>query len=61
MSVSLIIDGYEFYDIDDVREAVEKHVDVIIDGGYCPPEPTTVINLSKGSIEVIRQGAGSIY
>jgi len=46
MSVSLIIDGYEFYDIDDVRDAVESQVDVIIDDGYCPPEPTTVIDLS---------------
>lgn len=58
MSVSLILDGFEFYDIDDVREAVEKQVDVIIDDGYCPPEPTTVIDLSKGSADIIRQGAG---
>ena len=60
MSVSLIIDGYEFYDIDDVRDAVESQVDVIIDDGYCPPEPTTVIDLSGGGIEIIRQGAGDI-
>ncbi len=58
MSVSLIIEGHEFFDIDDVREAVESQVDVIIDDGYCPPEPTTVIDLSDGSIEIIRQGAG---
>lgn len=60
MSVSLIIDGYEFYDIDDVRDAVESQVDVIIDDGYCPPEPTTVIDLSDGGIEIIRFGAGDI-
>ena len=58
MSVSLILKGHEFYDIDDVRGAVEKQVDVIIDDGYCPPEPTTVINLSEGDVEIIRQGAG---
>jgi len=58
MSVSLIIEGYEFFDIDDVRDAVEKQVDVIIDGGYCPPEPTTVIDLSGDGVEIIRQGAG---
>jgi len=58
MSVSLIIDGYEFYDIDDVRDAVESQVDVIIDDDYCPPEPTTVIDLSGGGIEIIRFGAG---
>jgi len=58
MSVSLILEGYEFYDIDDVRDAVESRVDVIIDDGYCPPEPTTVIDLSGDGVEIIRQGAG---
>ena len=58
MSVSLILEGHEFYDIDDVRDAVESRVDVIIDDGYCPPEPTTVIDLSGGGIEIIRFGAG---
>ena len=58
MSVSLILEGHEFYDIDDVRDAIESRVDVIIDDGYCPPEPTTVIDLSGSGIEIIRQGAG---
>ena len=58
MSVSLIIEGHEFYDIDDVRDAVEGRVDVIIDDGYCPPEPTTVIDLSGDGVEIIRHGAG---
>ena len=58
MSVSLILEGHEFYDIDDVRDAIESQVDVIIDDGYCPPEPTTVIDLSGVRIEIIRQGAG---
>jgi tRNA threonylcarbamoyl adenosine modification protein (Sua5/YciO/YrdC/YwlC family) len=58
MSVSLIIEGHEFYDIDDVRDAVEGRVDVIIDDGYCPPEPTTGIDLSGSGVEIIRHGAG---
>jgi tRNA threonylcarbamoyl adenosine modification protein (Sua5/YciO/YrdC/YwlC family) len=58
MSVSLILEGHEFYDIDDVRDAVESRVDVIIDDGYCPPDPTTVIDLSGGGIKIIRHGAG---
>jgi len=58
MSVSLILEGHEFYDINDVRDAIEGRVDVIIDDGYCPPEPTTVIDLSGDVIEIIRQGAG---
>lgn len=60
MSVSLILKGHEFYNIYDVREALENKVDVIIDGGYCLPEPTTVIDLSSSDIEIIRQGAGDI-
>jgi len=58
MSVSLILEGFEFYDINDVRDAVEGRVDVIIDDGYCPPEPTTVIDLSGSGVETIRHGAG---
>ncbi len=58
MSVSLILEGHEFYDINDVRDAVDHKVDLIIDDGYCPPEPTTVIDLSTGNIEIIRRGAG---
>jgi tRNA threonylcarbamoyl adenosine modification protein (Sua5/YciO/YrdC/YwlC family) len=60
MSVSLIIKDCEFFDIDDVRDALEKQVDLIIDSGYCPLEPTTVIDLSLGSVDVIRQGAGDV-
>jgi tRNA threonylcarbamoyl adenosine modification protein (Sua5/YciO/YrdC/YwlC family) len=58
MSVSLILEGCEFYDIDDVRDAVDNQVDLIIDDGYCPPEPTTVIDLSGDVVEIIRHGAG---
>ncbi len=60
MSVSLIIEGCEFFDVDDVTRAVGQQVDVIIDSGHCPPEPTTVIDLSHHSMEIIRHGAGDI-
>jgi tRNA threonylcarbamoyl adenosine modification protein (Sua5/YciO/YrdC/YwlC family) len=60
MSVSLIFEAREFYDIDDVRAAVDNQLELIIDGGYCPPEPTTVIDLSTDKVEVIRLGAGDI-
>ena len=58
MSVSLIIDGHDFVDIEDVQLALEKQVDIIIDDGYCPIEPTTVIDFSSGSVEITRHGAG---
>lgn len=58
MSVSLILKGFEFYDINDVQDAVDNQVDLIIDDGYCPPEPTTVIDLSGEAVVIIRHGAG---
>jgi tRNA threonylcarbamoyl adenosine modification protein (Sua5/YciO/YrdC/YwlC family) len=58
MSVSLILKGFEFYDINDVQDAVDNQVDLIIDDGYCPPEPTTVIDLSGEVVVIIRHGAG---
>jgi tRNA threonylcarbamoyl adenosine modification protein (Sua5/YciO/YrdC/YwlC family) len=58
MSVSLILKGFEFYDINDVQDAVDSQVDLIIDDGYCPPEPTTVIDLSGEAVVIIRHGAG---
>ena len=58
MSVSLMIEDFELFDIADVRAVVEHQVDMIVDAGYCPPEPTTVIDLSNHDIQVVRQGAG---
>ncbi len=60
MSVSLILEGYEFYDIYDVCEVLEKKVDVIIDDGCYQSKPTTVIDLSSGDIKIIRQGTGNV-
>jgi tRNA threonylcarbamoyl adenosine modification protein (Sua5/YciO/YrdC/YwlC family) len=60
MSVSLIIKGYEFYNSNDVKVVLSNLVDLIIDAGHCPPEPTTVIDLSSGEVLIKREGAGSI-
>ena len=56
MSVSLIIPNCEFYDIDDVADAIGNRIDLIIDGGYCPPNPTAVIDLSGDTPVLIRDG-----
>ena len=60
MSASLIIDGYEFYNFNDVKIALNGIVDLLIDGGYCPPEPTTVVDLSGDHPVILREGSGSI-
>ena len=45
-------------DAEDVRSRLEKQVDLIIDGGHCGIEPTTVIRLTDGVADVRRQGKG---
>lgn len=44
----------------DIRDRLEHQVDLIIDGGYCGMEPTTVVDLRDGAPVVLREGAGSI-
>lgn len=47
-------------DADDVIEKLSKHVDLIIDGGHCGIEPTTVIDWLGDAPEVVRQGKGYV-
>lgn len=44
----------------EIRERLEHSVDLIIDGGWCGTEATTVIDLTEDSPQLIRQGAGDI-
>lgn len=54
------------YSVEDLREIyqiedlLEKRVDAIIDAGDCSHSPTTVIDLTSGVPEIIREGAGPI-
>ena len=41
----------------EIRNLLEHAVDLIIDGGWCGTEPTTVIDMTDGT-ELIRRGAG---
>jgi tRNA threonylcarbamoyl adenosine modification protein (Sua5/YciO/YrdC/YwlC family) len=61
MSTSLILPGRELPEIDaeDIRDKLEHQVDLIIDGGHCGLEPTTVVDLTEAAAKVIRQGRGS--
>jgi tRNA threonylcarbamoyl adenosine modification protein (Sua5/YciO/YrdC/YwlC family) len=60
MTSSLLMPGEEYPMTDpyDMRGPLEHSVDLIIDGGYCGLEPTTVIDLTGDSPELIRQGKG---
>lgn len=60
MSSSLILPGMDLPETDayEIRERLEQQVDVIIDGGYCGVEPTTVVDLTASAPTVIRHGRG---
>jgi len=60
MSTTLIMPGEDLplVDIHDIREQLEKHVDLIIDGGACGLAPTTVIDAIDWPPILIRQGKG---
>lgn len=44
----------------DIRDRLEQHVDLVIDGGYCGLEPTTVVDLREGVPIILREGSGSV-
>lgn len=60
MSVSLILPGEDLPLIDpyDIRQTLEHDVDLVIDGGYCGMEPTTVIDLADEAPLILRVGKG---
>lgn len=62
MSVTLIMSGDDLPLIDpyDIRETLEHDVDLVIDGGYCGMEPTTVVDLADDTPVVVRAGKGDI-
>ena len=60
MSVTLIMPGDEYPLIDpyDIRETLEHDVDLVIDGGYCGMEATTVVDFADDMPLVLRAGKG---
>ena len=41
-----------------IRDILGSQVDLIIDGGRCGHEPTTVVDLTGDSPQIIREGKG---
>ena len=60
MSVTLSLPGedYPLVDPGAIRQRLEHEVELVIDGGYCDREPTTVIDLSADLPRVRRCGKG---
>ncbi len=60
MSSTLILPGDDLplTDPEEIRDRLEHQVDLIIDGGFCGLEATTVIDMQDGDAVLLRQGAG---
>lgn len=62
MSSTLIMPGRDepLSDPQEMRDLLEHDVDLVIDGGYCGIEATTVIDFVESSPTVLRQGKGDV-
>lgn len=62
MSSTLIMPNKEMPETEpeEIKELLEKQVDLIIDGGNCGFEPTTVIDLLEDTPQILRYGKGVV-
>jgi tRNA threonylcarbamoyl adenosine modification protein (Sua5/YciO/YrdC/YwlC family) len=62
LSSTLLLPGEEtpLTDAWEIRERLEKEVDLVIEAGGCRPEATTVIDLTDGTPVLLRVGCGSL-
>lgn len=60
MSSTLLLPGdeYPLTDPYEIRETLEHDLELVVDGGFCGMEPTTVVDLTGDSPEIMRQGCG---
>lgn len=60
LSTTLILPGREepLTDPEEMRELLDKQVDLIIDGGFCGLEPTTVVDMTQEPPVILRRGKG---
>ncbi len=62
LNTSLILPGDDMPlpDAEEINAVLGEEIDLIIDGGYCGFEPTTVVDLVDEQPQVIRAGKGDI-
>ena len=62
MSTTLILPGDEYPLTDplEIRDLMEHQVDLVIDGGYCGLESTTVVSFEEDVPTIIREGMGNV-
>jgi len=63
LTTTLLQDGLEVEEYTDpslIFERYENQVDLVLDGGYGGHFPSSVIEISDDSVEIIREGAGDV-
>ena len=57
-TLALPDDDMPLTDAEDIRDRLEHFVDLVVDGGNCGLEPSTVVDLSDGPPRILRHGRG---
>ena len=62
MSSTLHLPGDEapLTDAQEIKSRLEHQVDIVIDGGHCGFEPTSIVDLSGEAPAVVRRGKGEV-
>ncbi len=62
LATTLILpdDEVPLNDPEDIREALQKRIELVIDGGSCSLLPTTVVDLTGEAPVVLREGRGDV-
>lgn len=62
LSTTLILpdEPYPLTDVEEIRELLEKRVDLVIEGGAVGLDPTTVIDLTGSTPQLLRAGRGDV-
>jgi tRNA threonylcarbamoyl adenosine modification protein (Sua5/YciO/YrdC/YwlC family) len=62
MSSTLLLPGDDMplTDPQEIEMRIGHEIDVIVDSGSVGIEPTTVVDLSHGTVEILRQGRGDV-
>ncbi len=53
-------DGSIFYDASLIHEHFNNRLDAVIDGGYVPGQPSSVVAIIDDTPEIIREGVGDV-
>ncbi len=53
-------DALPLTDAREIRRRLEHAVDLVLDGGSCGTEPTTIVDLTGATAQIVREGRGPV-